>query len=92
MQLFNTTPSGGQSESCLSLNLTKVSKIFHFSDNVLKPKKVTDEIERSKNLIDKNVSLAEYKRRFGEMRREQDLSFYAYVLKVISSKSSVQGE
>ena len=54
----------------MNLNITKASKIYHFSGSVLKPKKHTGEIERCKDLIEKNVSLAEFKRKFGEMRKD----------------------
>lgn len=92
IQLYNVTPSGGQADG-LNLNITKASKIYHLTDNILKPKKVTEELDRCKALIENGTTLADFKRRFGELRRDQDLSFYAYVLKVIAAKSAtVPGE
>ena len=76
----------------MNLNITKASKIYHFSGSVLKPKKHTGEIERCKDLIEKNVSLAEFKRKFGELRKDQDITFHAYILKIISSKNPFTGE
>ncbi len=89
---MNITPSNMSSgnESILNLNAIKTSQIFHVTDNVLKPKKQNELIERYKAMSDKLMSLGEYKRKYNEFEnpKDVDISFYCYIMKVISQKNT----
>jgi hypothetical protein len=51
---------------------------------------MTEAIEKNKLLVEKSLSLAEFKRKFNELNtsRDIDISFYAYILKLIASKDN----
>ncbi len=56
---------------------------------MLKPKKLNDLITSYKALSDnQKITLAEFKRKYNDIDTSQpfDIGFYAYILKVISSK------
>ena len=87
---MNVSPANMQgSDSYLNLNVVKTSKILHVTDSVLKPKKATALMDRYKTLIEKPLTLAEFKRRYNQLSNPKDLDigFHCYILKIISSKN-----
>jgi hypothetical protein len=71
----------------LQLNFVKSSKIIHVTDSILKPKKLNEMITSYKALAEKqSLTLAEFKRKYNEIDAQFDISFYAYMLKVVASK------
>jgi hypothetical protein len=67
VRFVNVVPSATsahQQDGQLSLNFLKTSKLFHYTDAVLKPRKMADQIESNKTLIEKSISLADFKRKF----------------------------
>lgn len=89
---MNVSTAANAGDNCLNLNIVKGSKIYHYTDEILKPKKEIGLIEKYKGYIEKSLTLAEYKRKFNEVHKDHDITFYAYVLKVISSKNQVNGD
>jgi hypothetical protein len=86
LRLLNLTPTNSQMPE-LQLNFVKSSKIIHVTDSVLKPKKLNEMINSYKALAEKQtLTLAEFKRKYNEIDAQFDISFYAYVLKVVASK------
>ena len=98
LRLMSLSPAqSAASDNCLALNMTKTSQIFHVTDSILKPKKAQEQIEKNKGLIEKSLSLNEFKRKYGNdadkgLAKDADITFYGYVLKVISSKNKYTGE
>ena len=45
-----------------------------------------------KTLVEKSVSLSDFKKRFNELRKDHDITFYAYILKIISNKNNANNE
>ena len=74
--------------------MIKNSKVYHFTDSILKPRKELALIEQYKAMVEKSLTLSEFKRNFGLLgsARDCDITFYGYVLKVISCKSPLSGE
>jgi len=89
VRLMNVTPSNVSGDQILNLNFVKTSKIFHITDSVLKPKKETALMDRYRPLIEKSLTLAEFKRRYNELQnpKDTDIGFHCYILKIISSKN-----
>ena len=93
LRLLNSVPAANSSsDSYLNLNMIKNSKIFHVTDSVLKPRKCTEIIERCKSMVEHSLTFSEYKRRFSEIKKDNDVTFYGYILKVISSKNATNSE
>ena len=58
---------------------------------------MTDNVTRKlgidyKPLIEDSLSLADFKRRFVDIKKEHDIGFHAYIIKVISAKNRSTGE
>ena len=71
--------------------MIKGSRLYHFTDEVLKPKKKKDLIEQYKSLIQESVSLAQFKKS-NHNSADIDIGFYAFILKLVSQKNPVSGE
>ncbi len=89
VRMFNVVPTGCAVD--MGFNVVKQSKIVNVSDKVVRPKKMIEEGERCKAKIEKSLSLTEFKRKYLELTqtKDLDLSFYAYILKIISSKNPI---
>eukprot|EP00347_Sterkiella_histriomuscorum_P014076 403362253 len=87
LRLSNLTPAMMSSDNMLNLNMIKSSKIIHFTQNVLKPKKQQDLIEQYKQLQEHSLSLSDFRAKFYSVSKDHDITVVGYLLKVISQKS-----
>ena len=74
--------------------MVKNSKFIHYTDMVLKPRKDITQIEYYKAMTEKSVTLADFKRKFNDIsdKKDTDITFNAYILKVITSKNPQSGD
>ena len=93
LRLLNSVPAANShSDSYLNLNMIKNSKIYYVTDSDMKPRKCNDIIERCKSLVEHSLTLSEYKRWLSEIKKDNNVTFNWYILKVISSKNTTNSE
>ncbi|CDW88389.1 breast cancer type 2 susceptibility protein [Stylonychia lemnae] len=90
LRLSNVSPSFQQQENIISLNMVKSSKIFHYTQSVLKPKKQLELIDQYKELEEKSINFQEFKKNYYGLKREAEIQVCGFVLKLISIKANNQ--